>query len=515
MINKIKQYFSDHTLFILILLAFVVSICSFVYYYSNDQLLLYGDASTHLNISRRVVDNLTPGFGQLGGTWLPLFHILMLPTIWNDFMWHSGISAYIVNSLAFVIAALFVFKLLYVLTENKGISFLGGLLLISNPNLIYIHTTAMNETLFIATLLGSAYFLANWSKYSKISDLILAGFMILLTTFNRYEGWFVFLISLGVVLIVSLIKNAKLKDSEGIFIIFASSASLGIFFWFLWQLIIFGDPLYFLHSVYSAKTQTMLDISQGNVPTYHNIKLSILTYWYAVVNNSGILISYIFLGSFIATITVIISNVYKKRGLKINNLISTLVLVGPIIFECYALFNGNIPLEVPQLSEGGTFNIRFGIYMLPAVIVYSTYIISKFKYAKLVIASLLTVQCILFYSKPPILLEAARSEFNDYVVQSAEYLNENYDQGYILISNTVFNSVIIRVNTDMDKFISEGSGHFWDESIVNPAKYASWIILSDQKRDMINIEIGDNVLINKDFALVKQINNIKIYKKIK
>jgi len=32
----------------------------------------YGDAQSHLNISKRVVDSITPGMAQLGGIWLPI-----------------------------------------------------------------------------------------------------------------------------------------------------------------------------------------------------------------------------------------------------------------------------------------------------------------------------------------------------------------------------------------------------------------------------------------------------------
>ena len=59
--------------------------------------LLYGDAVAHLGIARGILDTNTPGLGQLGGVWLPLPHLLMLPFIgrmewWQDGMalaWHS------------------------------------------------------------------------------------------------------------------------------------------------------------------------------------------------------------------------------------------------------------------------------------------------------------------------------------------------------------------------------------------------------------------------------------------
>ena len=36
------------------------------------------------NIARRIVDSRTPGWYQLGTTWLPLPHLLMMPLVRND-----------------------------------------------------------------------------------------------------------------------------------------------------------------------------------------------------------------------------------------------------------------------------------------------------------------------------------------------------------------------------------------------------------------------------------------------
>ena len=72
-----------------ILIAFVALYVCFHHGY----LLLYGDAVAHLAISRRILDAKWPGLAQLGGVWLPLPHILMLPFIMNLRMWQTGLAA--------------------------------------------------------------------------------------------------------------------------------------------------------------------------------------------------------------------------------------------------------------------------------------------------------------------------------------------------------------------------------------------------------------------------------------
>jgi hypothetical protein len=67
------------------------SLLSFAYYFSRG-LTVHQDSIPHLLVARRMLDSLTPGFGQLGGSWLPLPHVLMVPTIWNDFMYQTGLT---------------------------------------------------------------------------------------------------------------------------------------------------------------------------------------------------------------------------------------------------------------------------------------------------------------------------------------------------------------------------------------------------------------------------------------
>ncbi|HTT19106.1 MAG TPA: hypothetical protein VMG82_09180, partial [Candidatus Sulfotelmatobacter sp.] len=42
-------------------LAACASIFTFLFYFKNGQVLLYGDAVAHINIARRVFDSKTPG----------------------------------------------------------------------------------------------------------------------------------------------------------------------------------------------------------------------------------------------------------------------------------------------------------------------------------------------------------------------------------------------------------------------------------------------------------------------
>src|SRR3954463_8892551 len=88
---------------------FLVSSAALAIFYSNGWLLYYGDAEAHLNIARRIVDSRTPGYDQVGTSWLPLPHWLMLPFVRHDSLWLNGLAGAIPSAIGFVAAGTFLF----------------------------------------------------------------------------------------------------------------------------------------------------------------------------------------------------------------------------------------------------------------------------------------------------------------------------------------------------------------------------------------------------------------------
>src|SRR5690348_10959293 len=91
-----------------------------VLFYRAGATLAYGDAEAHLNIARRVIDSRTPGWFQLGTTWLPLPHLLLIPLVRHNFLWQSGLAGAIVSGAAISIAAGFLFAAVQRLFSNTG-----------------------------------------------------------------------------------------------------------------------------------------------------------------------------------------------------------------------------------------------------------------------------------------------------------------------------------------------------------------------------------------------------------
>src|SRR3989337_266416 len=121
----------------------VLSVVYYLRFLQNGLGLAYNDARSHLDIGRRVVEGLKPGLAQLGSVWLLLPHLLMVPTVWNDFMWHSGLAGALQSMASFVATAL----LIYLFLKKLGVGMVGRLfgvaVFVANLNILYLQSTAM------------------------------------------------------------------------------------------------------------------------------------------------------------------------------------------------------------------------------------------------------------------------------------------------------------------------------------------------------------------------------------
>src|SRR3989344_2954735 len=229
LISNIKEKINKHGLFLVFIALLFVSIYHFIFFYLNGLGLAYNDARSHLDIGRRVVEGLKPGLAQLGSVWLPLPHILMIPTIWIDFMWHSGLSGAMVSMVSFVATGVLIYQFLKHLNVGMTGRIFGVLVFVLNINILYLQSTAMTELLLLATMTASVYYLLLWHKDLKIVNLIKSSFFVMLSTLVRYDGWFLFLFSAGLVFLQALtnsnfsnIKKSLVlnyKKSEGTFYI--------------------------------------------------------------------------------------------------------------------------------------------------------------------------------------------------------------------------------------------------------------------------------------------------------
>src|SRR5271170_3296246 len=149
--DKVQAATREET-FPVVLAALLLALIALLVCFPRGYLLLYGDAVAHLGIARRILDSHNPGLVQLGGVWLPLPHLLMLPFVQKMEWWQNGLAGAWPSLTCYIASVAGLYRLARrMMTPRWAVAATAFYAL--NPNLLYLATTAMNEPLFLAILI--------------------------------------------------------------------------------------------------------------------------------------------------------------------------------------------------------------------------------------------------------------------------------------------------------------------------------------------------------------------------
>jgi hypothetical protein len=470
--RKLNSKFFNKQFLVVVGILSMISIIAFVTYLHNHLGLSYNDARSHLDIGRRVVEGLKPGLAQLGSVWLPLPHILMIPTVWNDFMWHSGLSGALQSMISYVATGAIIFYYL----KKVGVGLLGRIvgvfIFATNLNILYMQSTAMTELLLIATMTAASFELLKWWTKDDLLSLIYASFWIMAASLIRYDGWFLFLMA-TMLITLHTYKKLGFKAAEARFLFFSTVGAIGIALWFLWNLLIFKDPLYFIFGPYSAYAQQQQLAQAGNLATKGNLLFSLKVYLFALAYNSN---TFILLLGAIGSIVF-----YFDKKIKPGVKLAATTLFAPLIFNILALYMGQSVLFIQGLSGNTWFNVRYGIVMMPAIAIFTGYLIYKSGKLKYVLIGLiLMVSFFAFVNQDAVTIDDARvgsSQKNVTEVSGWLAKNAANKPGFVLISAASHDAIIFSSGLPMSKFIHEGTGNYWLAATSDPSHWARWIIM--------------------------------------
>jgi hypothetical protein len=394
-------------------LAVWVSVFSFLFYYRNGDVLLYGDAVAHINIARRVFDSRTPGLLQLGTVWLPLPHLLMIPFLISNEMWQRGVGGSIPSMAAYVFGVIGMFRLMRgvfspgVLSPEgepggaAGVAaWTAAAVYGANPNLIYMQGTAMGEALYLALFIWAAVFFAEFAR-GDARGLTKCGLCLAAACLTRYDGWF-----LAVAMVVGAVAIYCLKEKEvgsrdshplkaakgGAASVFRSphrSAVVGFVLiavaapvlWLAYNGIVYRNPLEFENGPYSAKAiekRTQSAGSEGH-PGTGNVYVAGLYFLKSaqanLAENKWLQRLWIVLG--VAALILMISE-GRKRGVETRNEDGTpglamspsrwplIFLLVPLPFYALSIAYGGVPIFIPAWWPFTHYNVRYGLQLLPA-----------------------------------------------------------------------------------------------------------------------------------------------------
>ncbi|MBA3824988.1 MAG: glycosyltransferase family 39 protein [Ktedonobacterales bacterium] len=469
------RWYQDPWLVALIVTTVLISIAADIMASHSQTIALYSDAHSHLTVARRVLDNARPGLAQLGSVWLPLPHILMLPFIWNDFLWRTGLAGTLTDFPCFIAAALAIFLTIRRLTHNSLASFIGAHVFVLNPNILYLQSTPLSEPVLFATLAMASYYFVVWAQDGRTKYLLLTAVWAMLATIARYDGWPLFL----ALLVLMVIIDVQRKQSQGKIIndvvLFGMLGGLGIVLWFLWNLVLYGDPLYFAHGPFSSAQQTKHFIAEGVVATDHNLWESIRSFSVVTMESLGPVL-------FVLGIIGVVVFIIKRRFTP--EVLATMTVLVPFPFYILAFFLGQDVMFVPHANHAPYvfYNARFGAEMVAPAGVFIGLLVhdlfaQRWRAGQTLLLGTMLVQQFLIAAGGVITIQDGQYGLSCYVARPiAAYLAQHYNGGAVLMDT--YHSLIDVSVADMTfkNIIYEGNGRLWDQALADPEDHVDWII---------------------------------------
>ena len=310
-----------------------------VWCFRHGYTLYYGDAQSHLNLSRSIIDSWRPGYDQLGTVWLPVLHVICLPFVRNDWLWSTGLAGAIPVAFCFVVAG----TGFYLAAKDVYQSSLAALVVVScfalNPNVLYLASIPMTEVVFLAGLAVLLFALFRF-RLAQNRILILLGVAASWSmSLTRYDGWF--LIPFAGIYFALFAKERGWAVLVG----FGVLASLAPLYWMAHNWWETSNALNFYNGPYSAAA------IQGSkpYPGYHDWALAAGYYAKAGQLCAGSCL--VLLGGI-----GIICAASKKAIAPMLFLVLT-----PLFYIWSMHSSGGTPIFLPQLASRGYYNSRYGI----------------------------------------------------------------------------------------------------------------------------------------------------------
>ncbi len=496
-------YQGDLSLPFIILIAILASVSLFAYFFAQGVTVAYGDAGARLLIAKRVVHM---GFGQLGGTWLPLPQLVMLPTIWNDFMYHSGIAGSLVSMISFVLTTALLYKMVLLITNDQMAGLIAATVFFTNPNVLYMQSTPMSELLLFLLLIAPVYYFTLWThNLHKIRYLYASGSAILLATLTRYEAWVIIPIMALLTGYVGISNKFSKIKVEAFLIAFLLLAGYGVVLWLLWNQIIFGTALYFQLGEYAKPSNW---VGSGD-KTVGNWLVSIQTYTVATIDTVGLPIVCV-------SIAGLLYFLFDSR--LSPKTVGVLTLLFPFPFFTATLYGGQRPLHVPEVMDS-YYNVRFGLTMILPVAIFCGYLCKGRAWTKVVVIAGLCAGLIwIIQTKGIATLEETRTKLHvPSAAETATWLYENYDGGVVLMENYGNEQLAFGAHLPLEHVIYEGSYLKWEQAVASPERYADWIVMrgigSGSTSDKIWRAFHDKLQSPNNFQMVYKNQHFEIYKK--
>jgi hypothetical protein len=473
------------------------SLAAIAWSWRHDALLNYGDAIAHLHIARRVIDSHRPGLSQLGSVWLPLPHLLLIPFVSVYAWWANGIAGTIPSALAYIAACAGIYRLArHWLRPSAAIVALA--FFATNPNLLYMQTTAMTEPLFLCEIVWLSVWLVEWrgslnNNPPRAARLLCCIATVLVAAvFTRYDGWIVAFLAWSCIGAVQL-RLSTLRSRT--FWIASAVVVAAPIVWMTYNAVVFGDWLDFARGPYSAAAIELRTATPGAGPPHpgwHSPWVSLPFFVKAAeldafAERFG---SLLFTLSLLGTAWAWIST--SRRAFH-----WTLLLWLPVPFYAYSIAFGSVPIFLPVWWPHSWYNTRYGMEMLPAFALglafaaqFALAVAREFKprstgYVAALLYSLVFLNFwTVLHNHPLTYVEStknieSRRAIDLQIPAALRSALATHPGGTVLMNTSVYPELVSLSGIPLRQTINESDKEFYSDALAAPSAHAAIVLAFD------------------------------------
>lgn len=452
--------------------AIAAGIVAWIFYFRAGLILSHYDAKAHLVVARRVIDNLTPGWQQVGAVWLPLPHLINLLPTQIDFFYRTGVFASFVSIVCLGISAAALARLVIAATGSRLGAVVGVALLVANPSLLYLYATPMTEPLLFALTLTALLWLYEWVASAGAADdgrrhevvPVRLRWALFLATWTRYEAWPILAAAIVAAAFATWRRGAPASAAWRRLVRLAAWPALAVVIFMINSRITIGS--WFVTGGFYVPD-----------PTYQGQALrALISVWWGTHRLSGYAIEAIALATGVACIVRAVA----RRA-------DAALLVPVAIFATAAL-------PFYAFYEGHPYRIR---YMLPMVAACALIdgigigLASARARAAAVLMAAVLVASAVFEARPfhpadaPMVMEAqwdlpashARQRVTACLVP--DYHGEKVMASMGSLAH--YMQELSRAGFDISDFLNEGNGVLWELAMrTGPAPHVGWMLVEEE-----------------------------------
>jgi hypothetical protein len=458
-----------------------ISLAAVCFFYLRGLTNVYGDAIAHMEGARRIFDSLTPGYGEIGSVWLPLFHLLAAPLARSDYLWRTGLAGSFVSCAAIAGVAWFLYRLGTAVGGGRaaGILALAGVLL--SPNLLYLASTALTEPLALFWSVLVVYELYRYQESGGMRAVLAAAGAAFLGTLTRYDEWYVLPFA---ALFVLLARRYSWQLRFRHALIFSVVAGAGPVLWLLHNAYRFSNPLDFYNGPFSAQAIYAHQLATTAFPYPTDGKL-LLSARYYVEDLKLVFGMWPLQLAILGLLAWTMNRTVWRKGA------AAFLFLVPLPFYFHALAYAGVPLYLPTLFPFTYYNLRYGVEMLPALALFPIFLLSPsvprgLRYVLLTFFLALFVwqACSLLSRgaeelvvvKEGILNTPCRSGRQQAIIR---FFREHYDGGRVLLAAGEWPCVMPEVGIHYRSTISDANRKYWRKLRPDARKRVEWIIRGD------------------------------------